>query len=122
MAITSTFLPGAGLLSVLGDSLNNTVTLSRDAAGNLLVNGGAVSTVGGRPTVANTTRMQVFGQAGDDTITLNEANGATRGRPVRRCQRRAAHRRSATTRLFGGAGTTSPWARAATICCSAAPA
>ena len=64
------------MLSVFGDSLDNTITLSRDAAGQILVNGGAVSVVGGQPTVANTTLMQVFGQAGNDTIALDESNGA----------------------------------------------
>src|SRR4029450_4507654 len=87
MAITSTFSPGTGLLTALGDSLSNTVTMSRDAAGKILVNGGAVPVQGGTPTVANTSLMQVFGQAGDDTITLNEANGAL-----------------PAANLFGGAG------------------
>src|SRR4051812_25885915 len=76
MAVTSTFTPSAGILSTFGDSLNNNITVSRDAAGKLLVNGGAVKVLGGTPTVANTSLIQVFGQAGNDTITLNEANGA----------------------------------------------
>ena len=42
----------------------------------LLVNGGAVAIKGGTPTVANTALIQVFGQGGNDTITLDEANGA----------------------------------------------
>jgi len=75
-AVTAFFTPGAGLLSVLGDSLNNNITVSRNAAGQILVNGGAVPVLGGTPTVANTTLVQVFGQAGNDTITMNEANGA----------------------------------------------
>jgi Ca2+-binding RTX toxin-like protein len=76
LAVTASFTPGAGLLSVFGDSLNNTIVVSRDAAGQILVNGGAVAVKGGTPTVANTSLIQVFGQAGNDTITLNEANGA----------------------------------------------
>src|SRR5215468_7210144 len=76
MATTASFIPGAGSLSVLGDALDNTTTISRDAAGRILVNGGAVAVVGGTPTVANTSLIQVFGQGGNDTITLNEANGA----------------------------------------------
>src|SRR5215207_6491857 len=76
MAVTSTFTPSAGILSTLGDSLNNNITVSRDAAGKLLVNGGAVTVLGGTPTVANTSLIQVFGQGGNDTITLSEANGA----------------------------------------------
>src|SRR4051794_5806537 len=84
-AVTATF--SAGTLSVNGDSLDNTLTMSRDAAGKLLVNGGAVAVIGGTPTVANTSLIQVFGLGGNDVITLNEANGALP----------AAH-------LFGGAG------------------
>src|SRR5215211_3417076 len=73
-AATSSF--SAGTLSVFGDSLDNNLQVSRDAAGKLLVNGGAVAVVGGTPTVANTTLIQVFGQGGQDTITLSEVNGA----------------------------------------------
>ncbi|MFO0891397.1 MAG: calcium-binding protein [Isosphaeraceae bacterium] len=75
-AVVATFLPTSGVLSVFGDSLDNTITLSRNAAGNLLVNGGAVAVQGGTATVANTSLIQVFGQGGNDTITISEANGA----------------------------------------------
>ena len=54
MAIIASFNPGAGLLSVFGDGLGNSVKISRDAAGKILVNGGAVAIAGGNPTVANT--------------------------------------------------------------------
>ena len=47
MAIKASFSPGAGLLSVFGDAAKNTVTVSRNAAGTLLVNGGAVAVAGG---------------------------------------------------------------------------
>src|SRR5215210_5440243 len=73
-AVTSTF--SAGTLTVFGDSLDNNLQVSRDAAGKILVNGGAVAVSGGTPTVANTTLIQVFGQGGQDTITLSEVNGA----------------------------------------------
>ena len=46
-AVTAVFSPGTGVLTVLGDNLNNNVTVSRNAAGKILVNGGAVSIVGG---------------------------------------------------------------------------
>ena len=75
-AVTASFIAGAGTLSVFGDNLDNTITLSRNAAGNILVNGGAVAILGGTPSVANTALMQVFGQGGNDTITLDQANGA----------------------------------------------
>ena len=80
-------LPAAGILSVFGDHLDNTIVVSRDVAGNILVNGGAVSVRGGTPTVANTTLIQVFGQGGNDQISLDEANGAL-----------------PSANLFGGAG------------------
>src|SRR6516165_3105466 len=75
MAIKASFNPFAGVLTVFGDAAKNKVTISRNAAGALLVNGGAVA-VDGQPTVANTVQIQVFGQAGDDMITLDESNGA----------------------------------------------
>ena len=73
-ATTASF--SGGTLTVFGDAGSNTITISRDAAGKVLVNGGAVAVAGGTPTVANTSLIQVFGQAGNDTIGLNEANGA----------------------------------------------
>ncbi|MGD9879434.1 MAG: beta strand repeat-containing protein [Reyranella sp.] len=76
MAIKASFTPGAGLLSVFGDELENSITISRNAAGLLLVNGGAVAITGGTATIANTARMSLFGLGGDDVITLSEANGA----------------------------------------------
>jgi hypothetical protein len=76
MAIKASFSSGAGLLSVFGDNLDNTIIASRDAAGNILINGGAVSITGGHPTVANTTIIQVFGGGRNDTIQFDESNGA----------------------------------------------
>jgi Ca2+-binding RTX toxin-like protein len=76
MAVTATFLPNSGTLMVLGDGLDNTIVTSRNAAGQILVNSGAVAIHGGTPTVANTSLIQVFGQGGNDNITLDEANGA----------------------------------------------
>src|SRR5215213_12020038 len=73
-AVTASF--AGGTMSVFGDNLNNNITVSRDAAGKLLVNGGAVNVLGGTATVANTALIQVFGQDGNDTITLSETNGA----------------------------------------------
>src|SRR4051794_36239388 len=68
-AVTSTF--SAGVLTVNGDALDNNIAVSRDAAGRILVNGGAVAVVGGTPTVANTALIQVFGQGGNDVVSLS---------------------------------------------------
>jgi Ca2+-binding RTX toxin-like protein len=87
MATKATFSQGAGVLSVFDDNIGHTIVTSRDAAGNILVNGGAVAVAGGRPTVANTGIIQVFGQGGNDTISLDETNGAL-----------------PAAQLFGGAG------------------
>jgi Ca2+-binding RTX toxin-like protein len=76
MAITSTFDPATGVLLTIGDDLANAITASRNAAGTILINGGAVAVQGGTPTVANTTLVQVLGQGENDTITLDEASGA----------------------------------------------
>ena len=76
MAVTASFNAATGVLSVFGDALGNTVTLSRDAAGNILINGGAVAVIGGTPTVANTALIQAFGLNDDDVITLDEGFGA----------------------------------------------
>jgi Ca2+-binding RTX toxin-like protein len=75
-AVTASFTPASGTLTVIGDTNNNSITLSRDAAGRILVNGGAVAVLGGTPTVANTAVMQTFGLTGHDTLTLSEINGA----------------------------------------------
>ena len=48
-ATTASF--GNGVLSVFGDGLDNNITISRDAAGKLLVNNGAVNINGGTATV-----------------------------------------------------------------------
>src|SRR5215213_146191 len=73
-AVTGTF--GSGIVTAFGDNLNNNLTFSRDAAGKILLNGGAVVIKGGTATVANTTLIQAFGQGGNDTISLSEINGA----------------------------------------------
>src|SRR5687768_8990391 len=75
-AVTALFSPSVGLLTVFGDSLDNTVEVSRDAAGQIQVNGGAVAIRGGTPTVANTANIQIFGLGGSDNVSLNETNGA----------------------------------------------
>jgi Ca2+-binding RTX toxin-like protein len=85
--IKATFSPDAGLLSVFGDDGDNVIVTSRDAAGQILVNGGAVPVSGGTATVANTATIQVFGNGGNDTISLDESNGAL-----------------PAAQLFGGAG------------------
>lgn len=75
-AVVATFSHAAGMLLVLGDAQDNSIVVSRDAAGTLLVNGGAVAIQGGPATVANTTLIEMLGQNGNDNLSLDEANGA----------------------------------------------
>ena len=63
-AVSATFSAAQGVLTVVGDAKDNTIVVSRDAAGSILVNGGAVSVRGGRATVANTRLIQLFGLGG----------------------------------------------------------
>ncbi|WP_052572880.1 hypothetical protein [Haloferula sp. BvORR071] len=74
--ITAVFVTSSGVLNVTGGDQDNVITISRDAAGNLRVNGGAVTITGGSSTVANTARIDIFGRDGDDHLTLDESLGA----------------------------------------------
>ncbi|HZC69345.1 MAG TPA: calcium-binding protein [Jatrophihabitans sp.] len=87
-ATSAVFVHGQGVLTVFGDAGNDTIVVSRDAAGLLSVNGGSVDIHGTTATVANVDLVRVFGGAGDDAIALDEANG-----PLPRAE------------LFGGIGT-----------------
>jgi Ca2+-binding RTX toxin-like protein len=64
-----------GVLTVLGDLNPNTITVSRDVAGNLKVNNGAVAITGSAANVNTITSIHVFGLGGNDNIALNETNG-----------------------------------------------
>ena len=86
MPAVNAFFVG-GQLTILGDANDNTIAVSRNAAGSLLVNGGSVRVLGGTPTVANTSKIQIFGLGGNDTLSLDETNGAL-----------------PSANLFGGAG------------------
>lgn len=76
MAVLATFNRNSGTLSVFGDNLTNSITISRGATGSIFVNGGAVPILGGSPNVANTALIQVFGQGGDDFLIMDESLGA----------------------------------------------
>jgi Ca2+-binding RTX toxin-like protein len=78
-AVSALFAPVAGLLIVNGDAANNTITVSRDVAGDILVNGGIIAINGGTPTAANTRQIEVFGGSGNDSLSLDETNGALPG-------------------------------------------
>jgi hypothetical protein len=72
-AVTATF--AGGVLTVVGDANANAITVSRDAAGALRVNNGAVAIAGPAATVANTQLINVSGSGGSDNLALDETNG-----------------------------------------------
>src|SRR5262245_31775846 len=72
MAVSSKFDPATGLLTATGDNLANTITVSRDAAGAILINGGAVPIMGGTPSVPNPTQIQLSRRGG---TAVNAASG-----------------------------------------------
>src|SRR5262245_52011872 len=74
MAIRASF--SRGILKASGDTLDNSITFSRDQAGTLSVNGDEVPIKGTTPTTGNTNEIQAQGSGGDDTITIDETNGA----------------------------------------------
>jgi Ca2+-binding RTX toxin-like protein len=71
---TATFT--LGVLTVIGDAQDNAIVVSRNAAGQILLNGGAITISGGTPTVANTRAITLLGLGGNDVLTMDEANGA----------------------------------------------
>jgi len=72
-SITAVF--DGSVLTVTGDDNDNTIIVSRDVAGNILVNGGSVAVTGGVTTVNNTTLIRVLGLGGNDVLTIDDGNG-----------------------------------------------
>lgn len=68
-----------GVLTVTGDATDNVMRVGRDAAGNILVNGGAVTISGGPATVSGTTLIRLVGLAGNDEMRIDDAVGAMPG-------------------------------------------
>ena len=74
-AVTVSFSAAQGVLTILGDAQNNNITVARSTSGSILVSDGTRTFVN-MATVANTRLIQIFGQAGNDNLSLNESNGA----------------------------------------------
>src|SRR5580765_788415 len=76
--VLASFDVGTGILNINGTQKDDSIVVSRDVAGNLLITS-AKNNVTYSPTgatIANTTLIQMFGNNGDDSLTLNEAIGA----------------------------------------------
>ena len=73
MATSTVF--SQGVLTAIGDGVANSIVASRDAAGNILLNGGAVPVTGGQPTVANTQLIQILAKRLRSTIRSTKPMG-----------------------------------------------
>ena len=67
-----------GVLTITGDDQDNTIVVSRDVAGTILVlvNGDPLAVSGGTPRIGSTSLIRILGLGGNDTLTVDEANGA----------------------------------------------
>ncbi len=81
------FFPSSGLLNFTGGNGADIIRVKRNAAGQILGNDGSILILGGTPTVANTSLIQISGLGGHDVLALDESMGAL-----------------PAARLFGGAG------------------
>lgn len=64
-----------GILTITGDNQDNTLVASRDSAGTILANGGAIPITGGIATVTNTSLIRILGLGGNDVLAVDDANG-----------------------------------------------
>ncbi len=74
-SVRGEYFPEAGSLHVFGDDSANSITISRNTTGRILINDGHAPITGGTPTVGNTLVIQVFGLESNDKILLDEKNG-----------------------------------------------
>ena len=72
-SITAVF--DGGTLTVTGDDQDNSIVVSRDLAGNLLVNGALVPLDGGVASVDNTSLIRIIGLKGNDELRLDNSTG-----------------------------------------------
>lgn len=68
--VTTAF--SGGFLEIDGDGAANTIQLTRNAAGAILLNGKAIN---GQPTVTNTSKISIAGGGGNDVITVAALTG-----------------------------------------------
>src|SRR6185369_2937252 len=70
MAVTASLSAAHGVLTITGDSQDNSIAVSFNAAGSIVVNSeaGIVPVQGGTPTAANTRLIDIFGMGGNDNL------------------------------------------------------
>jgi hypothetical protein len=73
--VTAHFNKGHGVLTVFGDPSGGTITIGRNQAGAIEVNGGAVDIHGARATIGDVDSIVVLGGPGNDRLAIDSANG-----------------------------------------------
>src|SRR5437762_287990 len=75
MAVTASFSAARDVLTITGDAQDNSIAVSFNAAGSIVVNSeaGIVSVQGGTPTAANTRLIQIFGLGGNDNLVWSRS-------------------------------------------------
>ncbi len=95
-ATSAHFNQGHGVLTVFGDPNGGTTVVSRDRAGVIEVNGGAVRIDGARATVSNVSTIVVVGGYASDRLAIDEEHGSL--------PRALLFGGSGDDELFGGSG------------------
>ena len=95
-ATSAHFNQGHGVLTVFGDPNGGTTVVSRDRAGVIEVNGGAVRIDGARATVSNVSTIVVVGGHASDRLAIDEEHGSL--------PRALLFGGSGDDELFGGSG------------------
>jgi len=121
-AVTASFSANTGILSVFGDSLNNNIAVSRDAAGQILVKWWGCRGRGRSATVANTSLIQCSARVARTPSLWSRQRRTPGCDALRRRRQRHLDRRLGQRQLFGQAATTPCSARAASTCSLAATA
>jgi len=75
MSITGNFSANTRQLTFTDGDGSDTLDIGRSSTGTLLGNGGAIRISGDVSTITNTDLIQAFGNNGSDTIRLDETNG-----------------------------------------------
>ena len=70
---TASFAAASGILTVVGDDASHTYLVGRDATGNIQIRreGVLMAILGGIPTIANTTLIQILGGTGKDQMSVD---------------------------------------------------
>jgi Ca2+-binding RTX toxin-like protein len=93
---SASFIQSQHLLTVLGDTGDNSISVGRDAAGVITINGSEVVINGVAVTVANVHKIVIEGGSGSDRLAIDDSNGPM---PIA-----SIFGQSGDDELFGGAG------------------